>query len=296
MFSFLRCARHFLRRRLVDLLVLQGAPLLGLLLAEPDWGLDTAVRAAWLLLTSLLLVAQVFSFNDWADRGLDARSADKADGVFTTAEITPAQMLVFSAVLGALGLASAVPLLGPRSLIALGVLFAGFLYSHPAASGKGRPFISSALHFAGQVLQFLLGYAVVSAVDPRGVAVGVYFGLVFVAGHLTQEARDHAGDREAGVRTHAVVFGPRKALWASFVLFTCSFVWLALLGVLELLPRGAIWLCLAYPIYLAVFVAAVLRGPGFASLSRLQLGYRAVFAAIGLGMLAILLLDRLRPW
>ena len=60
--------------------------------------------------------------------------------------------------------------------------------------------------------------------DARGVALGAFFGLVFAAGHLNQEVRDHESDAAAGIRTSAVAFGARRGFLASFCLFSAAYL------------------------------------------------------------------------
>jgi hypothetical protein len=59
---------------------------------------------------------------------------------------------------------------------------------------QGVTLLNSVTHLAGGILQLLLGYSLGNAIDPRGLAIATFFALIFTAGHLTQEIRDHQGD------------------------------------------------------------------------------------------------------
>ena len=84
----------------------------------------------------------------------------------------------------------------------------------------------------------------------RGIATATFFALIFAAGHLTLEIRDHRGDFAHGIRTNAVAFGKRRTFAASLALFTLAqalFLALALQGIL---PRPLAALVALYPMQL----------------------------------------------
>src|SRR5258706_11488854 len=155
--------------------------------------------------------------NDWSGLTTDLADPNKAGPVFTargggrremvgvTAGFLVLSLLLFSR-------------LGPVTLgLSLAIAALSALYSLPRFNWKGRPLLNSLAHLAGGILHFLLGYSIGNAIDRRGVAIATFFGLIFAAGHLTQEIRDHQGDAINGIRTNAVVFGQRRTFAASLV-------------------------------------------------------------------------------
>ena len=172
--------------------------------------------------------------------------------------------------------------------LSLAIASLSALYSLPRFNWKGRPILNSVVHLAGGTLHFLLGYSVGRALDPRGLTIATFFALIFAAGHLTQEIRDHEGDAGNAIRTNAVVFGPRRTFAASLVLFTMAHVILLVLALEETLPRPLAALVVLYAIQLYWSFQALNDGLSYASVSRLQTRYRVLYAVIGLAMVVAL--------
>ena len=182
--------------------------------------------------------------------------------------------------------------LGPRPLaIALAIAGLSALYSVPAYHAKGIPLLNSALHLAGGILHFLLGYSLFSAIDRRGLEIACFFALAFVAGHLTQEVRDHEGDRLNGIKTNAVIFGKTTTFTASLAVFTFAYGYLAVLAARAIVPRALVALAILYPLHLYWSLATLRSGLTFETIRRLQARYRALYTIIGIAMLAALLLE-----
>jgi 4-hydroxybenzoate polyprenyltransferase len=284
---FLRCGTYLVRQRLVEVVVLQGSPALGMALAMDRLMPERLWQTASLLVGSTLLVAHVFSFNDWSDATLDAEAPRKAPGSFLLGGITRRQMLGFSALLGVAALAVLAPLPLPVPLLGGAVLGAGLLYSAPRFGLKRVPVLSSLIHVAGQGLHFLMGYALVAALDGRALRLALFFALVFTAGHLNQEVRDHDGDRRSGIRTNAVVFGKRPAFLASGALFALAFACLGWLAWRGDLPAPAAWLAGLFAVYAVAFGRTLAAGIAYEDVTRLQLIYRGVFGVIGVVLIAL---------
>jgi len=179
--------------------------------------------------------------------------------------------------------------LGPVTLgLSLAIAALSALYSLPRFDWKGRPLLNSATHLAGGTLHFLLGYSVGNAIDRRGFAIAAFFALIFAAGHLTQEIRDHRGDAVSGIRTNAVVFGPRRTFAASLALFTLAHVLLLALALQGLLPRPLAALAALYVVQLSWSLESLGAGLTYESVCRLQTRYRVLYAIIGVAMVIAL--------
>jgi 4-hydroxybenzoate polyprenyltransferase len=112
-----------------------------------------------------------------------------------------------------------------------------------------------------------------------------YFGLVFAAGHLSQEVRDHDGDRRAGLETAAVRLGPRRAFVVSFALFTIAVGLIVGLGLGRMAPpllAGAA--AAVYPVQALFFARALRDGLTFAAVDRYRARYRLLYALTGLAL------------
>jgi 4-hydroxybenzoate polyprenyltransferase len=272
-----------------DVLILQGSPLLGMAFAVGEMTVEKAVSMSVFAVASVLLVAHVFSFNDWAGIALDSNDPNKSADVFVTRGISPQGVAVFSL---ALLTASLVLLAFVRfQTLVLGIAIAGLgaLYSHPAFNAKGAPVVSSLPHLIGGALHFLLGYSVFGGIDRRGMLIALFFALTFTAGHLNQEVRDYDGDRLNGIRTNAVVFGKTPAFVAGGLLFTLAYADLFLLAYAGIVPAPlAVLPSVLYAVHVFWSVTTLRAGLSFASVSRFQNRYRMLYAVIGVAMVATL--------
>jgi 4-hydroxybenzoate polyprenyltransferase len=282
--------RYFSCIRYREILMLQGSPLLGAAFSMPN---ASASRLRPLLVftsASVLLVAHIFVFNDWAGMEGDLNDANRAAGVFAAKGIRRDAIGKLWLALLALSIAL-FGLLGTRPLaIALAIAACSFVYSLPASPAKGIPVLGSAVHLGGGILHFLLGYSLFGAIDGRGVVLASFFGLSFAAGHLNQEVRDVDADRRNGIKTNAVTFGKKGTFIAGVVAFTLAYAQLPILAAAGVIPNWLGGLVLLYPLQLYWSLRTLAAGLSFVGICRLQARYRALYAAMGVSMLAALLL------
>ncbi|HME09153.1 MAG TPA: UbiA family prenyltransferase [Bryobacteraceae bacterium] len=278
--------------RLGEVLVLQGSPLLGALFATGHLTIARGAEIGLLVAGSTLLIAHVFVLNDWSGMSYDARDPNRRNGIFTTRGIARNGVgyLSLALVVAALVLLSRFRL----STLTIAVAIAGLsaMYSFPRVHLKGVPVLSSALHFAGGLLHFLLGYSLFTAPDWRGIQIGSFFALVFVAGHLTHETRDSDSDRVNDIRTNAVTFGKMRSFIGGLILFTMADILLVVLALRSVVPRPLAIVVFIVPLHAYWSRAAIQSGLTFASIQRLQARYRALYAGMGLWMVATLLAVR----
>lgn len=272
--------------RLPDILVLQGPPLLGAALALRHPGVQDLGSLATLMAANVLLMAHIFLLNDWAGLSADRADPNKAAGVFTARGVGTKEIAGLTAGLLVVSLVLFSRISASTLGVALSIAALSALYSLPRTNWKGRPLLNSAAHLAGGILHFLLGYSLASAIDVRGLATAVFFALIFAAGHLTLEIRDHEGDSAHAIRTNAVVFGKSRTFAASLVLFTLAQALFLLLALRGILPRPLAVLVALYPMQLHWSLETRRQGFTFASIRRLQTRYRALYAFIGLTMVA----------
>lgn len=273
-----------------DILVLQGSPLLGAAFAFRHVDVRVAAPLALLLIANVFLVSHIFLLNDWSGLTTDLGDPNKAARVFTARGVGRRAMGVLTAGVLLVSLVLFAPFGAVTLSIALAIAVLSALYSLPWFDWKGKPLLNSLAHLAGGILHFLLGYSIGSAIDARGVAIASFFALVFVAGHLTQEIRDHDGDAHGGVRTNAVVFGPRRTFAASLALFALANAILVTLAIDGMLPRPLAAAVALFALQLIWSFRTLRDGLTFANVSRLQTRYRVLYAVIGLAMIAALAL------
>src|SRR5256714_15117681 len=271
-----------------EVFVLQGTPLMGAAFAIGDVTTEKLKIFLVFAVASFLLVAHIFTFNDWAEICAlkDSKNATAQTG---SQDSKPRRLLLFSLFL----LLASVLFFAflPRATLVLAIIAAGLgiFYSHPVLNGKCIPIVCSMTHFFGGLLHFLLGYALFGPLDQRGVLIAVFFALTFNAGHLNHEVSDFDVDRQNHLNTNAVAFGKRRVFLAGLTVFTLAYVWMLIVAGSGLVPRPlALLPILLYPLHVFWSVRALREGLNSDSLSRLQVRYRLVYAIIGLGMLFVL--------
>jgi 4-hydroxybenzoate polyprenyltransferase len=279
---FLFCLRP------IEILILQGPPLLGAAFALRPPLAEHAVPLAILVAASICLVAHVFVVNDWSNLPADLADPNRTSRVFTTHGVERRAMGLL-----AIGLLAAAVLLcaalGPVALgLALGVAACSTLYSLPRFDWKGTPLLNSVAHLVGGTLHFLIGYSLGGRVDASGVVIAAFFALIFTAGHLTQEIRDHGSDVRNGIRTNAVIFGRGRTFAASLILFGLAHALLLALAWRGTVPGALAVLVVFYAIQLRWSLDTFADGFSYASVRRLQARYRALYAAAGVAMVAAL--------
>lgn len=285
--SFRRYARvlqHFASTRALEVLALQASPILGSFLGGFSLDRYGVLRLGLLLFGSLALTAHVFVFNDWAGRGSDILDPRRAR-VFARRGISSRQVARFAVALLIIANVAFTTVGRPAMLLGAAIATLSLLYSWSPNFGKSMPIVASINHLLGGALHFLLGYTSFHALDNRGLVISLFFGLVFAAGHLNQEVRDHEGDHFNGIRTSAVVFGCRRTFIASLFFFSAAYALLVGLASLGMLPRLLLLSVVAWLLHLVWSLRALRRGLGFETAGWMQRRYRLLFAFIGLVML-----------
>src|SRR5438128_2685135 len=279
-------ARLFRSIRWADVLILEGVPTLGLAFAIGPITAGKLTASIFFGIASFLLLAHIFTLNDWADFSRGIHHSNRAMLQLESSNIAPRLLLIFSYLLLAASFLSFLFLPASCLLFAFVIAALGVFYSHPSLNAKSIPIVSTFLHLVGGLLHFLLGYTLFSAIDRRGVLIGLFFGITFAAGHPVQEVRDFDEDRRVGAGTNAVVFGPRPSFFAGVILFTVQYVYLFVLGWSGLVLPWVAFLPIAfYPIHILWSVLALRSGLTHESITRFQNRYRILYALIGLALL-----------
>jgi 4-hydroxybenzoate polyprenyltransferase len=283
---YARVVRHFASTRALEVLALQASPILGCLLGGFSLERRSVIRLGLLLLGSLALTAHVFVFNDWAGHSTDMRDPRRATIVFARRYISRRQVARVAIALLIFANVAFATVGSPAILLGAAIAALSLLYSCSPSFGKSTPIVASLNHLLGGALHFLLGYTLSRPLDPKGLVISLFFGLVFAGGHLNQEVRDFDGDQLNGIRTNAVVFGCRRTFLASLLTFSAAYAILAVLAALGVLPRLLLWTIMLWPLHVAWSLRALQRGLGFETALWMQRRYRLLFACIGLAMLA----------
>lgn len=275
--------------RFDEVLVLQGAPLLGAIFSIGLINSQSVLALVLLGAGSCFLVAHVFLLNDWSGIDGDLRDANRSAGVFLNRGIRRSEILGLLLTLLVLSLVLFSQFGLVTLFIGLMIAIASALYSAPGSHFKGVPLLNSGLHLVGGLLHFLLGYSVFHVLDARGVEIGCFFAAIFSAGHLTHEVRDFDADLWNGIKTNAVKFGKTRSFIAGFALFTLADALLMVLAATGTVPHFLVLIAGLYPLHFYWSLRAMREGLTFESVRRLQVRYRALYAGIGVIMVSSVL-------
>ena len=264
--------------RFDEVFVLQGTPLMGVVFSIGTITTGKFETIPLFLAGSVLLVAHIFTLNDWADVAHGLKAPDP--------RVPPRLLLSFSLSLLITSFLVFALLSSRVVIVAVIIAALGFFYSHPRLNAKGTAIASSLPHLVGGIFHFLLGYAVFMPIDQRGVFIAVFFALTFAAGHLNHEVRDFELDQKNNARTNAVAFGKRATFIAGLIVFSCAYLCLFLLGWFRFIPRPLSFLAiLFYPLHLYWSVRALRSQLQPELVDRFQTQYRSLYALIGISML-----------
>ncbi|NLH48375.1 MAG: UbiA family prenyltransferase [Myxococcales bacterium] len=272
--------QYLLATRPIESCLMIGFPLIGLFIALADWR-----GIGWLIgkffIATYPLVMYVYCLNSYGGLAHDVVNQRLSGNPAVTGEVS-ARELLWLAYGGVFFSGLLYFLWFPHCLLPWLLIIGNWtLYSHPAVYGKSLPLVGTFLHLIGGVLQFLLGYAAVRPLDRTSLLIGAYFALVFAAGHINHEVKDYEPDCTAGLRTNAVVFGPRRMFSFAFFLFAFAFAYLSVLSL-----AGVIAFRFAWP-YLAIFFPHLLlhwravRGEWTGYDRTYQIVYRTLFVIAG---------------
>ena len=273
-----------------------GVAVFGGLLAQGTGDFSLPIPLILSSASVFFLAAFGFTFNDLQDVEHDRRSGVKSNRPLVDRSLTIRSAGILTATLAITGIV----------LLAIGtpwhVLCAGIitlplsaLYSWRRLPLKTIPVFPTLIHLIQGTLVFLLGAWVIAGPDPVFVLIGSYFGLLFAAGHLHHEVLDLEVDRVSGLKTHAVRFGVWPTLWAGFLLWCLSGAGFSALCLLDLIPAALGWIQLGmFSCYLIGFLVLLKRGFTQERMKFLQKLYRGAYAAGGLVMVLLLVVERAR--
>ncbi len=272
-----------------EVAILQGTPLMGLVFAMGRMRSSAIVPVLVFAVASFCLVAHIWTLNDWTDGRADGLDPNKTSRSFVGRGIAGSTFLCLSLLF--LGIAFGLFVLLPLRtfVMAAAVALLGLCYSLPRFGLKQMPLAAGAIHLMGGGLHFLLGYSALAPLGPRAFMLAGFFGLVFAAGHSTQEVQDWSSDRHNGTRTAAVRLGPRTVFAAAAVIFVLAYLYLFFLGLSGWAPlRLAVLVVPLLPLQTLWFIRAWRSGLGFDQVSFLRERYRLLFGVIGLGIASTL--------
>ncbi len=230
--------------RIPEVTLMTGFFMIGAVFAITALDAETLIKLAVIGAACFFLIISIYAFNSFFGKKQDEKNDRLNDlknlgkwGFFITSIVS----LLISLSLG-LYLNTVIP------LALLGVAVLWVLYSLPVFGLKAIPFAGTALHFVAQIIHFNMVFYVFAPLSWNSLLISLFFSFGFAGGHLNHEVIDYDADKQAGIRTGAVLVGLAWGIWLSFILFTAGVILL-----LVLFATGNI-----DPLVLAVIVAGYL--------------------------------------
>jgi len=129
--------------RFDEVVLLQGAPVIGVLFSIGALTTGSIFRSAVFIIGSLCLVAHVYALNDWAGIEVDLNDPNRATRTFSAKGVSRAEVGLLAAALLVVSLLLLGSLGWTTFVLALAIVCLSVLYSAPALHMKGQPVFGS---------------------------------------------------------------------------------------------------------------------------------------------------------
>lgn len=214
--------------RSAEVAMMLGFPATGILFAFTDIRQLFSLKVIIFTLATFALSSAIYAFNAWAGYSEDVENERLSD-LKNKKKFFIYSMILF--IILFIVLYSLIDIL----LVVLSLIsfFIWMVYSFPKKGFKYKPLLGTMIHFAGQVIHFQMGFAVLMKPDINSILISFYFALLFSAGHLNHELIDYEADRKMGINTGAVHFGKKNWEIVSSVLFSISTLYILVISTLK---------------------------------------------------------------
>ncbi len=264
--------------RFAEVSILLGFPMIGLFFASQSASQLVSLPVILFAAAIFSLFTAIYAFNGLAGIEDDFHNSRLSDlkGKRTSFIVTLVVSLSISLVLFFL----IKPALSLFSLVSFTLWC---IYSFPKKGFKYRPVLGTLIHFAGQIIHFMMGCAVLRPLDAESWAASVYFALLFSAGHINHELIDHDADEKAGIRTGAVCFGVGTWEKVSFFLFSLAAFYIAALAFAK---PGLLAICLPFAcagtVHIVFKICTLKKPSGQSKFLKERSFYRIVYFVAGI--------------
>jgi 4-hydroxybenzoate polyprenyltransferase len=185
----------------------------------------TWLRFALAISSIGLFISFIFIQNQLGDLDTDRLHPDKSRLPVAAGQLTPRSAMGLAVLFLVLSVGLALMISTIFLAILAFTVVLGFLYSGPPLRLKGKPVVDVAvIGLAFGALAVLTAWVVLSLRPQVPLLLPIGAWLFYSGAHAVHTASDHAADRQAGLRTTAVVLGPRRAVQLGLVLISIGFV------------------------------------------------------------------------
>ena len=206
--------------RVGEALLMMGFPVAGAVYGLPNLSARVLGVAVVALAAMVPIALSVYAWNALGGLATDRRDPKFCRDPRLAGRVSPEwlQGVAWAGLVVGTGLGLVI---APWFAACLGALwFLWYLYSRPNGM-KSVPGAGTAAHLVGGALMCLPPYMVVRPLDERGLFVALILCCAFAAGHAHHEIMDRRTDSAMNVRTGAVAWGARRAVWLGLA-FACA--------------------------------------------------------------------------
>ncbi|MFE3976981.1 MULTISPECIES: 1,4-dihydroxy-2-naphthoate polyprenyltransferase [unclassified Peribacillus] len=223
--------------------------LLGTVIALLEAGVNWLLFAA-MMIASILIQAATNLFNEYYDfkRGLDTEESVGIGGGIVRHGMTPKLIMTLALGMYAIALILGIYICAASSwwLAAVGLvcMLVGYLYTGGPLPISYTPFgeLFSGL-FMGFLIILIAFFIQTGYVSSTAILIAIPSGILVGLINLSNNLRDHDGDKAHGRKTMPVVMGRKNALTFMAIMFAFSYLWLV--G-LVLTGNVTAWILLAF--------------------------------------------------
>ena len=223
--------------------------LLGTVIALLEDGVNWLLFAA-MMIASILIQAATNLFNEYYDfkRGLDTEESVGIGGGIVRHGMTPKLIMTLALSMYAIALILGIYICAASSwwLAAVGLvcMLVGYLYTGGPLPISYTPFgeLFSGL-FMGFLIILIAFFIQTGYVSSTAILIAIPSGILVGLINLSNNLRDHDGDKAHGRKTMPVVMGRKNALTFMAIMFAFSYLWLV-----GLVLTGSVtaWILLAF--------------------------------------------------
>lgn len=205
---------------------------------------------ATMMVASILIQAATNLFNEYYDfkRGLDTKDSIGIGGGIVRHGMTPKLIMILALIMYVISILLGFYICAVSSwwIAAIGLccMLVGYLYTGGPLPISSTPFgeLFSGL-FMGCFIILIAFFIQTGYVSNLAILVSVPSGILVGLINMSNNLRDHDGDKANGRKTLPIVLGPKKAIYFMGIMFAFSYIWI--LG-LVIFGITSMWILLAF--------------------------------------------------
>jgi geranylgeranylglycerol-phosphate geranylgeranyltransferase len=212
--------------RPINCIIMGFAVFVGAVVANQGLSFNSTVlpNLAFGFITGFTFLAAANTVNDYYDRKIDA--VNEPNRPIPSGVVKPKEALGYTAVLSLTGFVAASFTNIPSLTLAV---IAWFLFTYYATKGKKTGILGNFIVSACIAIPFIYGSLIAKEVikEALSLTVIVFAGMAFfstVGREITKGIMDVKGDKLEGVKTVAVLYGPRKAAFLALLFYLSAVV------------------------------------------------------------------------